>query len=145
MLAQKPEPTQHHPVGHYGTSDLKDDFPRGIKQKAENSTSVWGPRLQAASDRVSNTSERVKVWAQEERKVDMSANVRKAVNPIYILAAVTLGIPALLLILLIGLNPGVLEGSLTAVATFLVISAFITAAVFEIKRLADQSSDEEHY
>jgi hypothetical protein len=43
------------------------------------------------------------------------------------------------------MNPGVQEGTFTAVVTFLAISAFVTAAVLEIKRLTDQSSDEEHH
>jgi hypothetical protein len=66
-------------------------------------------------------------------------------NLIYILAALTLGIPALLMILLIGMNPGVQDGSLVSILTLLVGSAFIIAAVFEIKRLADQPSETNHH
>jgi hypothetical protein len=51
----------------------------------------------------------------------------------------------LLLISLVGMNPGVQDGTLVTVLSFLVLSAFLTAAVFEVKRLADQSSDEEHH
>lgn len=70
-----------------------------------------------------------------------SHEARDSINPVYILAAIGLGIPALLLIPLIGTNPGVQDGTLTIVATFIIISAFVSAAVFEIKRLADQPSD----
>jgi hypothetical protein len=70
---------------------------------------------------------------------------RGSISPVYILAAITLGIPALLLVLLVGMNPGVQEGTLTIIVTFLVVSAFVTAAVFEIKRLADQSPDDNHH
>jgi hypothetical protein len=66
-------------------------------------------------------------------------------NLIYILAALTLGIPALLMILLIGMNPGVQDGSLVSILTLLVGSAFIIAVVFEIKRLADQPSETNHH
>src|ERR671913_1469191 len=95
---------------------------------------VLTPRLRAASGRV-------KVWTREisARRFRGARRSREQTNPIYILAAITLGIPALLLIPLIGMNPGVQEGTFTTVATFLVVSAFVTAAVFEIKRLADQS------
>jgi hypothetical protein len=51
----------------------------------------------------------------------------------------------LLLIPLVGLNPGVQDGTFTTVVTFLVVSAFVTAVVFEIKRLADQPSDEGYH
>jgi hypothetical protein len=65
-----------------------------------------------------------------------------AANPVSILAAITFGIPALLLIPLVGINPGVQDGTFVTVLSFLVLSAFLTAAVFEIKRLADQPSQE---
>jgi hypothetical protein len=101
---------------------------------------VWSPRLRGASDYVRSASKRVKVWAQERsaRRAHESDVAKGSANPVYILAAITLGIPALLLIPLVGMNPGVQEGTFTTVAAFLVVSAFITAAVFEIKRLADQ-------
>jgi len=67
-----------------------------------------------------------------------------SINPLYILAAITLGIPVVALILLIATNPGVQEGTLSTLAMFLVLSAFAVAALFEIKRLADQPSDSDH-
>jgi hypothetical protein len=70
---------------------------------------------------------------------------REPANPIYLLAAITLGIPALALLALIGANPAIEEGMLGTVTMLLALSAFITAAVFEIKRLADQPSDAEHH
>jgi hypothetical protein len=66
---------------------------------------------------------------------------REPANPIYLLAAITLGIPALALIALIGANPAIEEGMLGTVTMFLVFSAFIVGVIFEIKRLADQPSD----
>jgi predicted anti-sigma-YlaC factor YlaD len=47
--------------------------------------------------------------------------------------------------LMVGMNPGVQEGTLPILTKFVVFSAFLVAAVFEIKRLADQSSDENNY
>ncbi len=66
-------------------------------------------------------------------------------NPLYILGAITLGIPALLMILLIGMNPGVQDGSFASILTLLAGSAFIVAAFFEIKRLADLPSETDQH
>ena len=66
-------------------------------------------------------------------------------NPLYILGAITLGIPALLMILLIGMNPGVQDGSSASILTLLVGSAFIIAAFFEVKRLADLPSETDQH
>ncbi|MBL0403820.1 hypothetical protein JKG68_07585 [Microvirga aerilata] len=111
------------------------------------SMGVWTPRLQAASDRVKGVSGRIKVWTQEQstRRSQRTLTSEEPRNPLYILAAITLGLPALLLIPLVGLNPGVQNGMFTTVVTFLVVSAFVTAVVFEIKRLADQPSGEGHH
>jgi hypothetical protein len=145
---QRPVSTQHHPMVHDLKSDSREDgqsssriAPEGPVQRAIR---VWSPRLQTASDRVRNVSGRVKVRTQERaaRRAQMSQPTKEPANPIYILAAITLGIPALLLIPLIGMNPGVQDGTFTTVVTFLVVSAFVTAVVFEIKRLVDQPSDE---
>jgi hypothetical protein len=108
---------------------------------------IWTPRLRAASDQFRNASSRVKVrtreistrWAQGADKSEEPANT------IYILTALTLGIPALLMILLIGMNPGVQDGSFVSILTLLVGSAFVVAALFEIKRLADQPSGADHH
>jgi hypothetical protein len=85
----------------------------------------------------------VKIWVQErsERSVREGGKALGSVNPVYILAAITLGIPALLLIPLVGMNPGVQDGTFVTVLSFLVLSAFLVAVVFEVKRLADQPSD----
>lgn len=73
------------------------------------------------------------------------AGARKSdLNPIYILAAIALGVPVLVMIPLIGLNPGVQEGTFSSIAVLVVLSAFIVAAIFEIKRLADQPSGTDH-
>ena len=79
------------------------------------------------------------------RGAQMNQQTNEPPNPIYILAAITLGIPALLSIPLIGLNPGVQEGTFTTVLSFLLLSAFVTAVVFEIKRLVDHPSDGDHH
>jgi len=86
----------------------------------------------------------VKVWTREisTRRAQRSEG---STNPIYILAGITLGIPALLMVLLIGMNPGLQDGSFVSILTLLAGSAFIIAAVFEIKRLADQSSETDHH
>ncbi len=105
---------------------------------------VWSPSLRTVTDRVRNASGRVKVWTQERsaRRAHVSAEAQGSANPLYILAGITLGIPALLLIPLVGMNPSVQDGTFVAILSFLVLSAFVTAAVFEVKRLVDQPSDE---
>jgi hypothetical protein len=89
----------------------------------------------------------VRVWTRERaaRSAHENHEAHGSASPIYILAAITLGIPALLLIPLIGMNPGVKEGTFTTVLGFLLLSAFVTAVVFEIKRLVDQPSDPNHH
>ena len=151
QVAQKRESTQRshmtRDLESEGREDRKKSFRINLEGKVQQAIEAWSPRLQAASSQVRGASGRVKVWAleQSERRVHGTDNATRSANPVYILGAITLGIPALLLIPLVGMNPGVQEGTFTTVATFLVISAFVTAAVFEIKRLADQSSDEEHH
>jgi hypothetical protein len=151
QLKERRGSTQHHPMAHDLQSDSREDgqsssrnAPEGTVQRAIR---VWSPRLQTASDRMRNVAGRVKVWTHERaaRRAQMSQPTKEPANPIYILAAITLGIPALLLIPLIGMNPGVQEGTLTTVLGFLLLSAFVTAVVFEIKRLADQPSDADHH
>lgn len=104
---------------------------------------AWTPRLQAVSDQVKGVSGRIKVWTHERstRRVHETPTGKEPTNPLYLLAAITLGVPALLLIPLVGMNPGIQDGTLVTVLSFLVLSAFLTAAVFEVKRLADQPSD----
>ena len=107
---------------------------------------VWTPHLRAASDRVRHASRRVAVWTRETATRSAErADTSEPANPIYLLAAITLGIPALLAIPLIGTNPGIQEGAIANVVVFLVVGAFVIAAMFEIKRLADQPSDANHH
>ena len=110
------------------------------------SIGVWSPRLRVASERVSDASKRVKVWTQEipTHRAKESHQPEPA-NPVYLLAGITLGVPTLLMIALIGMNPGVQDGSFASILTLLGVSAFVVAAVFEIKRLADQPSDSDHH
>ena len=91
-----------------------------------------------------DASTTIKALTQEApvRQVHKARSSKEPANPIYLLAAITLGIPA---IALIGANPAIEEGMLGTVTMFLVFSAFISAAVFEIKRLADESSGNEHH
>jgi hypothetical protein len=102
------------------------------------------PRLQAVSDQVKGLSGRIKVWtqAQSTRRSQRALTSEEEANPLYLLAAITLGIPALLLIPLVGPNPGMQDGTFVTVLSFLVLSAFVTAVVFEIKRLVDQPFEE---
>jgi hypothetical protein len=88
----------------------------------------------------------VAVWSHERaaRRAGR-ADASEPANPIYLVAAITLGIPALLTIPLIGMNPGIQEGAFSTVVTFVVLAAFIVAALFEIKKLVDQPSDENHH
>ncbi len=110
------------------------------------SIGVWTPRLQATSDRVRHISRRVGVWTRETatRRAER-ADASEPTNPIYLLAAITLGIPALLAIPLIGMNPGIQEGAFSPIVVFFAVAAFAVAAIFEIKRLADEPSDSGHH
>jgi hypothetical protein len=65
----------------------------------------------------------VKIWAQERtaRRAHQSDETRGSANPVYILAAITLGDPALLLIPLVEMNPGVQDGTFVTVLSFLVL------------------------
>ena len=107
---------------------------------------VWTPRLRTAAEHAKNASKRVAVWTRDVsmRRADEDRGSEPA-NPIYLLAAITLGIPALLLIPLIGMNPGIQDGFFVSILTFLVCSAFVVAVIFEVKRLADQPSDADHH
>jgi hypothetical protein len=90
-----------------------------------------------------DASDKIKTLAQNA-SMTHSHKVRASDRParaLYILGAITLGIPALLLIPLIGMNPGIQEGTLAALTKLLIFSAVLVAIVFEIKRLADEPSD----
>jgi len=90
------------------------------------------------------TPGRVKLWPLGEGSAHRVARAEPA-NPIYLLAAITVGIPILLLILLVRANPGIQAEALTGSVIYLVVSLFVIAAVFEIKRLVDQRDDEERH
>jgi hypothetical protein len=91
-------------------------------------------------------SRQAKVWTREiSARRAVRAQRPEESNPVYLLAAITLGIPALLAVPLIGMNPSIQEGAFTNVVTFVVVAAFVVAAVFEIKRLAEQPSDDNHH
>ncbi len=107
---------------------------------------VWTPRLRTAANHARNASKRIAVWTQQvsSHRVEQAHRSEPA-NPIYLLGAITLGIPALLMIVLVGMNPGVQDGSLASILTLLLGSAFVIAAFFEIKRLADQPSDPDRH
>ena len=101
---------------------------------------VSAPGLLNASDMIKALAHDAPVRQAHEAHVP-----DEPTNPLYILGAITLGIPALLMILLIGMNPGVQDGSFASILTLLVGSAFIIAAFFEVKRLADVPSDADHH
>jgi divalent metal cation (Fe/Co/Zn/Cd) transporter len=112
----------------------------------KSSIGVWTPRLRATADRLKDASTRVAVWSRETaNRRAARADTSEPTNPIYLVAAITLGIPALLTIPLIGMNPGIQDGAFSTVITFVVLAAFLVAALFEIKKLVDQTSDEEHH
>ncbi|WP_134495704.1 hypothetical protein [Microvirga pakistanensis] len=106
----------------------------------------WVTYIQTAPRRLRNATAQVKVREQGIDRYPAQTTHASDVpaSPILILGAITLGLPALALILVVGMNSGVREGSLLTILTFLVISAFVIAAIFEIKRLADQSADPDH-
>ena len=108
-----------------------------MKQQA---IGVGAPHLLDASTKIKAPAHDTPV-----RQAHKARSPKDPTNPIYLLAAITLGIPVLLTMPLIGMNPGVQEGTLAVLTKFLVFSAFLVAAVFEIKRLADQSSDADHH
>ncbi len=91
-----------------------------------------------------DASDIIQAFAQDASVRQAHASA-EASNPLYILGAITLGIPALLLLLLVGWNPGMQDGALAGLTMILVFSAFIVAAFFEIKRLADVPSDADHH
>jgi hypothetical protein len=119
--------------------DIGEPIRNALLGHAQRAIGVWSPRVRTASGRV-------KVWTQEvtARRAQRAHRSNEPANPIYLLAGITLGIPALLMIPLIGMNPGVQDGSLTSIVTFLAISAFVIAMIFEIKRIADHPSDGDH-
>ena len=94
-----------------------------------------------------DASTKIKALAQDTpvRRAHKDRSSKEPINPIYLLAAITIGILLLLTIPLVGMSPGVQEGMLPTIAMFLVFSAFLITAIFEIKRLADQSSDTDHH
>jgi Tfp pilus assembly protein PilN len=97
---------------------------------------VSAPGLLDASDRINALAQNASTaYSHEARASDRPASA------LYILGAITLGIPAVLLIPLIGMNPGIQEGTLAVLTKLLIFSAILVATVFEIKRLADEPSD----
>jgi hypothetical protein len=98
---------------------------------------VSAPGLLDASTTIKAVAQKTPV-----RQAHKTRPSKEPANPIYLLAAITLGIPLVSMIPLVGMNPGVQEGTLATITMFLVFSAFLVAAVFEIKRLADESSDQ---
>jgi hypothetical protein len=55
--------------------------------------------------------------------------------------AISLGIPILILLALVSSGSGVSPRAFTSVLNIMVLSAFVTLMIFEIKRIADQPSD----
>jgi cytosine/uracil/thiamine/allantoin permease len=58
-------------------------------------------------------------------------------KPIAIIAAVALGIPLLIFLVLFAGNSGINDGLGTAVSLVFVLGTFLSAFIFEIKRIAD--------
>ncbi|MET0527871.1 MAG: hypothetical protein ABW003_05925 [Microvirga sp.] len=106
-----------------------------MKQQAMR---VSAPGLSDASDKIKALAQNASMaHSHKARASDRPASA------LYILGAITLGIPALLLIPLIGMNPGIQEGTLAALAKLLLFSAVLVAVVFEIKRLVDEPSNQD--
>jgi hypothetical protein len=117
--------TPHHPVVYEVRPDVSRDVPSHA-DPVERAGQAAGAKLR-----------KIGVWQAPETD--------EATNPLYILAAITLGIPAVILSLLVGMNPAVEGGTIMTLVTMLVLSAVVIAVVFEIKRLADQPSDADHH
>jgi len=100
--------------------------------------------MDASASGLLDASTKIKAVAQKTavRQAHKDRRSKEPANPIYLLAAITLGIPLSSMIPLVGMNPGVQEGTLATLTMFLVFSAFLVAAVFEIKRLADGKPDQ---
>jgi hypothetical protein len=94
---------------------------------------VSAPGLLDASTTIKAVAQKTPV-----RQAHKARPSKEPANPIYLLAAITL----ISMIPLVGMNPSMQEGTLATITMFLVFSAFLVAAVFEIKRLADESSDQ---
>jgi hypothetical protein len=94
-----------------------------------------------------DASTKIKAMAQDTPVLQAheAHSYKEPTNPIYLLAAITLGIPALLIIPLVGMSPGMQGGTLAILTKLLAFSAFLVAVIFEIKRLADQPSDTDHH
>jgi hypothetical protein len=105
-----------------------------MTQQAMN---VSAPGLLDASTKIKAVAHKTPV-----RHAHKARPSKEPANPIYLLAAITLGIPLVSMIPLVGMNPGLQEGTLAIITMFLVFSAFLVAAVFEIKRLADEPPDQ---
>jgi hypothetical protein len=43
------------------------------------------------------------------------------------------------------MNPGIQDGAFSTVITFVVLAAFLVAALFEIKKLVDEPSEHDHH
>jgi hypothetical protein len=131
--------SEQRTLGLEQRGDIGTPTRNAVVGRAQGTIGVWSPRLRTASGRV-------KVWAHEvtARRAQRGHKSNEPANPIYVLAGITLGIPALLMIPLIGMNPGVQDGVFTTIVTFLAISAFAVAAIFEIKRIADHPSNGDH-
>jgi Na+/H+ antiporter NhaC len=99
---------------------------------------------QTSTPRLRTLSHRVKVWTREF-STRPAAKRHVPTNPIYLIVAITLGIPALLAIPLIGKKPAIQPGAFTNVIAALVITAFVIAAIFEIKQLAEEAPDEDRH
>jgi hypothetical protein len=63
-------------------------------------------------------------------------------RPVLVALAITLGFPLLAMSAVIAFNPGIVPGAFSNAVTFLVVLSFSVAALFEIKRLADQPPDQ---
>ena len=101
----------------------------------------------AFADVVAPDKPDLKVWAQERSapRAHESDGDQGSANPTYILAAITLGIPALIAIPLIAMNPSIQEGAFTNILAFVAVTAFVVAAIFEIKTIVDEPSQSGHH
>jgi hypothetical protein len=138
---------QHPPMAHeLALGSLWDTSTSSHTEPEELASGERPSHVQAVPEHGRTAAGRVKVWTGElAAHREQSARVSdQGSNPVYILTAITLGLPAVILILLVGMNPGMYDGAFMAFVTLLVLSAVVIAVVFEIKRFVDHPSDPDH-
>jgi hypothetical protein len=143
-VEQEPVQARHPPMAdEFKSGNRANDVNSLRPDREEETTGEWPSHIQAVPAHGRKASGRVKVWtgelaAHREQSTPVSD---QGPNPIYILVAITLGVPTVILVLLVGMNSGMQDGAFMTLVTLLVLSAVVIAVVLEIKRFVDHPSD----